>query len=83
MGNAEEDIGLYSLDAEAGPNHSQDQLIVKPTKTWKGYLWDTWDLPKDQRWLLFKLDAFLLTFASVSATPAPDSPFRRKKFKEN
>jgi MFS transporter, ACS family, pantothenate transporter len=83
MGHAEEDIGPYGLDAEAGANDSQDQLIVTPIKTWKGYLWDTWDLPKDQRWLLFKLDAFVLTFASVSAAPAPDFSFFRKKFKEN
>ncbi|KAF8848307.1 allantoate permease [Acephala macrosclerotiorum] len=65
MGHAKEDIGPYNLDAEAGPNGSQDQLIVKPLKSWKGYVWDTWELPKDQRWLLFKLDAFVLTFASI------------------
>jgi hypothetical protein len=66
MRNPEEGISPYSLDAEASPNTSQDQLIVKPIRTWKGYIWDTWELPKDQRWLLFKLDAFVLTFASVS-----------------
>jgi MFS transporter, ACS family, pantothenate transporter len=66
MGHPEEGISPYSVDAEASPNGSQDQLIVKPIKTWKGYIWDTWELPKDQRWLLFKLDAFVLTFASVS-----------------
>ncbi|KAH6874393.1 major facilitator superfamily domain-containing protein [Thelonectria olida] len=36
-----------------------------PVRTWKGYIWDTWDLPPDQRRLLFKVDAFLLTFASI------------------
>lgn len=51
-----------AVDAEA--NYSQETL-VKPIKTWKGYLWDTWELPRDQRWLLFKLDSFVLTFASV------------------
>jgi len=66
MGRPEDDISPYSLDAEASPNGSRDQLIVKPIKTWKGYVWDTWELPKDQRWLLFKLDAVVLTFASVS-----------------
>jgi ACS family pantothenate transporter-like MFS transporter len=65
MGYAKEDTGPYSVDAEASPNGSQEQLIVKPIKSWKGYVWDTWELPKDQRWLLFKLDAFVLTFASV------------------
>lgn len=44
---------------------SQDPIEVKPKSSWKGYLWDTWALPQDQRRLLFKLDAFVLTFASV------------------
>lgn len=44
---------------------SEDPTEVKPKSSWKGYLWDTWTLPKDQRRLLFKLDAFVLTFASV------------------
>jgi hypothetical protein len=59
------DSNVYSLDAEAGFNDSQEQLVVKPLRSWKGYLWDTWELPADQRRLLFKLDAFILTFASI------------------
>jgi ACS family pantothenate transporter-like MFS transporter len=70
MGHAENNIGTYSLDREAGPSESQDELVVKPIKTWKGQIWDTFDLPKDQRWLLFKLDAFVLTFASVGTRPS-------------
>ena len=77
MGHAEDGIGPYSLDTEASPHGSQDQLVVKPIKTWKGYIWDTWELPKDQRWLLFKVDAFILTFASVSTPILP----RRKLHK--
>ena len=65
MGRPEESIS-YSVDPEPGPNDSQETLVVKPIQGWRGYLWDTWELPKDQRWLLFKLDAFVLTFASVS-----------------
>lgn len=53
-------------DVETGSDDSQEQFVVKPIKTWKGYIWDTWELPRDQRWLLFKVDAFVLTFASVS-----------------
>ncbi|KAH8602384.1 major facilitator superfamily domain-containing protein [Bisporella sp. PMI_857] len=56
---------VVSRDVESGPNDSQETLIVKPIRTWKGYLWDTWDLPSDQRKLLFKVDAFVLTFASI------------------
>jgi ACS family pantothenate transporter-like MFS transporter len=69
MGYEKEDVGPYSLDTESGNNDSKEQLIVRPIKTWRGYIWDTWELPKDQRWLLFKLDAFVLTFASVSTSP--------------
>ena len=54
-----------SLDIESGPNDSRENLIVKPLRSWKGYVWDTWELPSDQRKLLFKVDAFVLTFASI------------------
>lgn len=64
MGKAEEGTGPYSVDPEAGSNSSQELYIEKP-KTWKSFVWDTWELPKEERWLLFKVDAFLLTFASV------------------
>ncbi|KAJ5279833.1 allantoate permease [Penicillium angulare] len=53
------------MAADTEANVAQQQELVKPIKSWKGYLWDTWDLPSDQRWLLFKLDAFVLTFASI------------------
>lgn len=51
--------------SETRLGESQDPTEVKPKSSWKGYLWDTWTLPQDQRRLLFKLDAFVLTFASV------------------
>lgn len=55
--------------SEARLGGSQDPTEVKPKSSWKGYLWDTWTLPKEERRLLFKLDAFVLTFASVRAPP--------------
>ncbi|KAK9236284.1 major facilitator superfamily [Lipomyces kononenkoae] len=54
-----------SVDYEATPNSSQEKIVVMPINTWKGYVWDTWSLPPEQRWLLFKVDAFVLTFASI------------------
>lgn len=67
MGTSEKSVRQHGADnTEAAINDSQETLVVKPLKSWKGYLWDTWELPPDQRWLLFKLDAFVLTFASVS-----------------
>ncbi|KAH8905231.1 MFS general substrate transporter [Coniochaeta sp. PMI_546] len=62
MGRPEDHV--YGSDAESARNDSEQQL-VQPRKSWKGYVWDTFDLPKDERWLLFKLDAFVLTFASI------------------
>ncbi|KAL2157333.1 hypothetical protein VTH06DRAFT_6271 [Thermothelomyces fergusii] len=34
-------------------------------RSWKRYVWDTWDLPPAERRMLFKVDAFVLTFASI------------------
>ena len=57
---------VNDIDPEASSTSSQvGSVVVKPTKSWKGYVWDTWELPPEQRWLLFKVDAFVLTFASI------------------
>lgn len=68
MGYPDEKAVPYKTDAEAASNDSQEKLAT-PIRSWKGYVWDTWELPKDQRWLLFKVDAFVLTFASGSNLP--------------
>lgn len=47
---------------------SNDELDKKPKK-WYYYLWDTLDKPKEERWFMFKLDAALLTFASLGMIP--------------
>jgi MFS transporter, ACS family, pantothenate transporter len=36
-----------------------------PKSSWKSYLWDTLDKSPEERRFLFKLDAFVLTFASL------------------
>ncbi|KAL2075029.1 hypothetical protein VTL71DRAFT_8809 [Oculimacula yallundae] len=64
MGRPDDEIRPIGIDEEAARTHSQEQLLNKP-RTWKGYVWDTWELPKEERWLLFKVDAFVLTFASI------------------
>ncbi|CAM1510673.1 Fc.00g010080.m01.CDS01 [Cosmosporella sp. VM-42] len=42
-----------------------DLIQEVPTKTWKSYVWDTLDKSPEERRFLFKLDAVLLTFASL------------------
>lgn len=85
MGVSEKNVASYGANTtEAGLDGSQETLVVKPLKSWKGYLWDTFELPPDQRWLLFKLDAFVLTFASVRMNHQilhsdPDSPVKNRE----
>lgn len=43
---------------------SDEELRKKPHR-WYYYLWDTLEKPKEERWFMFKLDAALLTFASL------------------
>jgi MFS transporter, ACS family, pantothenate transporter len=38
---------------------------VVPKRTWRSYLWDTFDKSPEERRFLFKLDGILLTFASL------------------
>jgi hypothetical protein len=58
-------------DASSGSDSYLDtspetsRVVVAPIRSWKGYVWDTWDLPSEQRRLLFKVDAVVLTFASL------------------
>ncbi|KAH8174155.1 major facilitator superfamily protein [Sarocladium implicatum] len=52
------------------PNQPSEPSLVEPTifktkKSWKHYLWDTLDKSPEERRFLFKLDAVLLTFASL------------------
>ena len=63
-----------AVSSEAGLDGSREPPEVKPKSSWKGYLWDTWTLPQDQRRLLFKLDAFVLTFASVRVISVETPP---------
>jgi ACS family pantothenate transporter-like MFS transporter len=53
-----------NVDHAAVVIHSDEELKQKPRK-WYYYLWDTLDKPKEERWFMFKLDAALLTFASL------------------
>jgi hypothetical protein len=64
-----EHINVNVLDTTAPGNARTAGVVAKDT--WKGRIWDTWDLPGDERRLLFKVDAVLLTLCSVS--PATQS----------
>ncbi|ETS73535.1 hypothetical protein PFICI_14481 [Pestalotiopsis fici W106-1] len=40
-------------------------VLQDPKKTWRSYVWDTFDKSPEERRFLFKLDAVILTFASL------------------
>lgn len=46
------------------PVSDMEQSLPQKT-TWKGRIWDTFDRPPLERKLLFKVDAAILTFASL------------------
>jgi ACS family pantothenate transporter-like MFS transporter len=60
MGSKNDIVQSHQHDEE----RNYDAGMVRQ-RTWKGAIWDTFDLPKKERKLLFKVDAVLLTLASV------------------
>ena len=45
--------------------HAAEVIKEEVPRKWTSYVWDTLDKPKEERWFMFKLDAALLTFASL------------------
>ncbi|KAM5342153.1 hypothetical protein ACJ41O_015184 [Fusarium nematophilum] len=56
-------VGSVNVDARGNDTDSSDDDL--PPKTWKSYIWDTLDKSPQERKFLFKLDAIILTFASL------------------
>jgi ACS family pantothenate transporter-like MFS transporter len=62
------------FEEAAGDIQAREKALEDQPRTtsWKGKIWDTFDLPPAERRLLFKVDAVILTFASVGyATGRP------------
>lgn len=61
-----EAANLTSSD-KASDSSTHDVIPVSqvPKKTWRSYVWDTFDKSPEERRFLFKLDAVILTFASL------------------
>ncbi|ROV88755.1 hypothetical protein VMCG_10058 [Cytospora schulzeri] len=52
---------------ESDDSQSSSSVSVQstPKRTWRSYFWDTFDKSPEERKFLFKLDAVILTFASL------------------
>ncbi|RMZ80307.1 hypothetical protein DV738_g2806, partial [Chaetothyriales sp. CBS 135597] len=64
-GGSSKSNGKGSPSSSSFSNPAQGAPHVEPKRTWKSYLWDTFDKSPEERKFLFKLDAILLTFASL------------------
>ena len=60
---AESDGGGGSVEERADAIVQKEK--VRGKKNWRSYIWDTLDKSPEERKFLFKLDAALLTFASL------------------
>jgi ACS family pantothenate transporter-like MFS transporter len=77
-------------DAGSAPVGSHTLAVSKDPvakRTWRSYVWDTFDKSPEERRFLFKLDAVILTFASlgeslprVSVSSIFLSPFKTRTF---
>ena len=54
-----------NLDNPDAAHHAEEVIQTRPQKNWKSYIWDTLDKSPDERRYLFKLDAAVLTFATL------------------
>lgn len=73
--NSYHDHNLYEPVLDYDPGLERDSFIserdasdvirVVPQRTWKSYIWDSLDKSPEERRFLFKLDAAVLTIASL------------------
>ena len=63
------------VDEEQDPKSAQakaDELVQgEVQRKWQSYVWDTLNKSPEERKFLFKLDAALLTFASLGTRSRP------------
>ena len=57
--------GLENLDNPVAAHRAEEVIQAKPKQKWISYIWDTFDKSPQERRFLFKLDAAVLTFATL------------------
>lgn len=65
---ADTKVAIGSADSTRGSDTNSDSVPVvskQVKKTWRSYLWDTFDKSPEERRFLNKLDAVILTLASL------------------
>lgn len=54
-----------AFDSDDSQSSTSISIQSTPKRTWRSFLWDTFDKSPEERKFLFKLDAVILTFASL------------------
>jgi len=72
MADSSKDISSEKIQGtpDLTPSSDSDAPVVAvlqetPKRSWKSYIWDTFDKSPEERKFLFKLDAALMTLASL------------------
>jgi ACS family pantothenate transporter-like MFS transporter len=65
------EAGERNLELES--NSTNEVVKQTVTRKWQSYIWDTFDKSPEERRFLFKLDAALLTFASLGSSLSSSS----------
>ncbi|KAL8742229.1 MAG: hypothetical protein Q9190_005263, partial [Brigantiaea leucoxantha] len=65
--NGEDDSVVAAAAAAAAAADADEVVRADVKRKWTSYVWDTLDKSPAERQFLFKLDAALLTFASLGA----------------
>ncbi|KAF2431628.1 putative MFS transporter Liz1/Seo1 [Tothia fuscella] len=58
-------VSATSKDEKVSISGHEVVVQKEPRRRWVSYLWDSFDKSPEERWFLFKLDAALMTFASL------------------
>ncbi|KAK2026319.1 major facilitator superfamily transporter [Colletotrichum zoysiae] len=65
QGTDEKSVSVLDENKESTSPSITEVLQETPKATWKSYIWDTFDKSPEERRFLFKLDAVLMTLASL------------------
>ena len=60
---------LSPIESGGGSTNTNAVVQETPKRTWRSYLWDTWDKPPEERRLLFKLDLALMVHPPLHILP--------------
>lgn len=65
LGHSDEKKRADAFESDDAQSSASLSVQSTPKRTWRSFFWDTFDKSPEERKFLFKLDAVILTFASL------------------